>query len=452
MSESRARELVLAGEFKQAADSLDSRKIRSHADDVLRAEIELEIGDTNLALSRVEALLHERLDPKLRAAGLSIAGRALVRLGGIGEGIAHQRKAVALALKSCDARLESQLQARLVAGLLNWIGIEPALAELPRLRRVALAAGNVPALVDYHITSARIAAMRGWLPRARREARVAFDLLQTSPNKIQLWKLRQIQSNVAIKACDMPAALDHALECLSLAESSGSLLSIGTTLGNLAHIATATGDLERGRHHLDRAIVSLDPASHMLIAAYSTGLEIGLAGADGKFADEMVSKRDRFDEADSKESRYYHLWFELNRVKWLISRNQLSEASERAHIALEAIEKLADTDLLQRMGCLAVECLARTGDVRSASTLFRSICSQLEDSSLETLAEANRVSALLVPRRRGRRKTRLLAQSLANSDPVRLARRSRGDPPNVTHCPTRRLARRLRCGGVATYV
>ena len=278
-------------------------------------------------------------------------------------------KAISVAAACGDSQLESDVLASLAAGLLNWIGIEPALAELPRLKRLALASGNSQALIDYHITTARIAAMRGWLPRAQEEARIAFDLLLAHPNKIQLWKLRQIQSNVAIKACEMPAALNHALECLELAESSGSKLSIGTTLGNLAHIATMTGDFNGGRRFLERAIEFLDPSSHMRIAAYSTGLEIGLACLDNEAAAEMILKRDALEQSAAKDSPYYHLWFELNRVKWLISINELDEAVVRAASALETIGKLADSDLLHRMMLLKVECHAGLGRVSDAAAI-----------------------------------------------------------------------------------
>ena len=396
MSESRAKQHVLAGEFRKAADCLKDGAFNSHSDNILRAQIELEVGDTRLALSRAEALLRERLDSKGRANCLSIAGRALGRLGAVQDGVGNQRKGIALAAKIGDAPLESELSARLAAGLLDWIGIEPALVELPRLRRIALSAANTCALIDYHILTARIAAMRGWLPRAGEEARIAFNLLQGSPNKIQLWKVRQIQSNVAIKACDMSSALNYALDCLDLAESSGSMLSIGTTLGNLAHIAAATGDFERGRQFLRRAMASLDASSHMRIAAYSTGLEIGLACADAEFANEMVANRDGFEEPDSKDSRYYHLWFELNRVRWLASSDQLVEAESRANIALEAITKLADSELFQRMALLAVECRARLGDVDTAARLFGRVIMNLDDSGLETVAETNRVAGVLV--------------------------------------------------------
>jgi len=394
MPANRITEHVAAGDFKRAAEWLSARPQQTLSDRVLRAQIELEIGDTQSALSQAHALLSERLEPRLRAICLNIAGRALSRLGAVREGIGYQRKAVVLAGET-DPQLEPEILADLVSALLNWVGIEPALAELPRLRRLALLVGNTRALIDYHISSARIATMRGWLPRATREARIALDLLDQFPNTIQLWKVKQIQSNVAIKACDMPAARAYAAECLNLAEQSGSRLSIGTTLGNLAHIASTTGDFGAGRQILERAMESLDPASHMRIAAFSTGIEIGLASGDTEFAEDMLSHRAQLEIPASNEGRYYDLWFELNNVKWLVFRGHIDEALACATDALASIEKLADTDLLDRMTLIAAECHARKGNAAAASHLFAQVCGRLQHASLETLAELNRVAAVI---------------------------------------------------------
>ena len=394
MSESRAKQLISAGDFRGAAAWVAAKKELSHIDRAHKAHTELEIGDISIAHEQAALVLRERIDNRTRAYVLSLAGRALGRLGSIREGIGLQRKAVALAAGSWPD-LESELLADLAAALLNWIGIEPALVELPRLRRISLSSGNTRALIDYHIITARIAAMRGLLRRAEKESDIAANLLETTPNEFQRWKIEQVLSNVAIKACDLSSARSHTLACLALAEAASARFSIGTTLGNLAHIASMAGDVGAGQGFLDRALSSLSGSSQMLVAGYSTGVELGLVANDDSYVEAMIELRAGIDEEDPTQLSYYSLWFELNRARWLIRNNEFVEAATRAIAALGVIEKRADTDLLHQMSLLAAEASGFAGQSAQALKLFESVWSSAASVSLETLVELNRVAATL---------------------------------------------------------
>jgi DNA-binding NtrC family response regulator/tetratricopeptide (TPR) repeat protein len=314
-------------------------------------------------------------------------------LGKFQEGIGLQRKGIALAA-TCDIDLEAELLADLASGLLNWLGIEPALSELPRLKRLSLAAGNTRTLVDYRILTARIATMRGLLRRGEAESQMAAALLGNAPNSVQSWKVEQVLSNIAIKGCDLESARTHALKCLAMAEASGSKLSIGTTLGNLAHIASMAGDVHEGREYLQRAISALDSSSQMLVAAYSTGIELGLAADDDAFVESMIATRDRSEPIDATEVSYYGLWFELNRSRWLVKTGRYAEAVSTAMATLKTIERRADADLLDQMRLVAAEAHNHLGERAAALDFFRLACSA-RSNNLETVAELNRIGALL---------------------------------------------------------
>ena len=191
-------------------------------------------------------------------------------------------------------------------GLLGWIGIEPALAELPRLRKTALLAGNTQALIEYHIIHAKVSTMRGWLSRAEREAQIASDLLERSPHLIQSWKLRQLQSNAAIKRCDLHLAGSLAKDCFAwITPLLAPELCIGTTFGNLAHISVMSGDYLTARKCLDDALTQLDH-THMRIAAFSTGIELGLASGDQLLTANMVSRGESAATSTRSKASYYH--------------------------------------------------------------------------------------------------------------------------------------------------
>jgi DNA-binding NtrC family response regulator len=398
----RASDFISTGEFNDAVERLRARPQLAAPDRLLRAHMELETGDSETAVTKVEALLRDDLNAPARAFCLGLYGRALGRRGSIEEGVSYQRKAVALA-STCDSSLSSELIAHLVTSLLSWIGIEPALAELPNLRRIALESGNTQSLADYHITNARIATMRGSLLRATRESLIAYELISRSPNALQLWKIRQVQSNVAIKACHLTAAQAYAEECLALARQFGSKLSIGTSLGNLAHIFSAKGEFDRGRGYLASALESFDSASHMRIAAYSTGIEIGLGSGDDLFAETMIARRAALEEHTSPRQLYNDLWFELSHAKWLVRSGRYQEAAERVTAAYHDVATLADADLLDRMALLAAEAYAKAGSSELARNMFNLACSTLQESNLETIAEQSRVAAVVIGSRNPQR-------------------------------------------------
>lgn len=162
MSDSRARHLIEAGEFQLASELLRSRKELAQDDRVLRAHLELELGDVATAWAQADSLLRESLDTRTRAYCLSIAGKALGRLGDSAGGLRQLRKAVSLTAKE-DPNLAAELFAQTIACLLTWIAIEPALAELPGLRKAALETGDTYALIEYHIVNAAYARCEvGW--------------------------------------------------------------------------------------------------------------------------------------------------------------------------------------------------------------------------------------------------------------------------------------------------
>ncbi|HXG86686.1 MAG TPA: sigma-54 dependent transcriptional regulator [Vicinamibacterales bacterium] len=392
--DSHTKSLIEAGELRKAAEWLHARAELSQNDRILRAELELQLGDIQVALESTEAILREHLETSARAYCLGIAGRALGRMGNVPAGTAKLRNAIEL-VAARNPALAAQLLAELVGALISWVGIEPALTELPRLRRVSLASGNLRALVQFHIAQGRIYAMRGWLSRAENEGRFAADLLIASPDLVLSTRIKQLQSNISIKTPDMESARVRAEECLTLAKRCGARIGIGAALGNLAHIAAVTGKFDEARPLIADALEALPQRNTLRASVFATGVEIALATNDADFAASMIGDCRALLDTHAQQYAYNELFFELQRVRWLVHCAQYMDAFASATEALRAIHGLADPSLLDRMRLLQVEAQWLNGDSDEALKLFRNACFSITDTSVETLAELNRVAAVL---------------------------------------------------------
>jgi len=395
MWENRARALILAGQFKQAAAWLGSRKSLTQSDRILSAHLALELGDQTSALAQAQALLHESLDNLSRAYCLSIEGRALGNLGSVTDGSARMQKAISLAAGK-DLSFHAELLGHYVRAVLAWVGIEPALAELPAVRRAALESANRRALIDYHIAYGHISALRGWRCRANDELRLACELMRTDPYCDQMWRVRQLQAALATRNTELGSALAFASDALSLAESLGAKLSIAYVLGNLACLGSMTGNYAQARTHLDQSMRLLSFAGHLAVANYSNGIDIGLRSGDNEYAALMAQQGEKLLVDLTKTPAFYQLWFEFGRVRWLIAQRYFRAAAEAASGALSAITRLADTNLLHRMQLLAAEAAFKARRPSTTADWYHAISATASEPNLETLAEAGRVAAIVV--------------------------------------------------------
>ena len=394
MKDSLGQRLIERGEFQKAADWLGSLKAVGQGDRILKTRIELEIGDPSTALQEAKLLLRENLDKPSRAYCLDVAGRALGRLGATTEGLNSMQKAVAVAADA-DPYLHAELLSHYTKALLGWVGLEPALAELSRLRKVALETANRRALVDYHISCARVAALRGWWMHSATESVRANELLNGEPCLDQLWQLRQVEASTAASECDPISAYLHATAALSFAKATGSKPFVAATLGNLAGILTARGEYQSARTYIEQALASLAPMNHLRFSVYATQIELGLGSADHEYAFDAVRHGEEMSKRLTRTPVYYQLWFELHRVKWLISERRTREAAALALTMLQPIEVLADAQLHLRMRLLAAEALAESESTAVALGTVSLEAFRTVVPNVDVLAETNRLAAIL---------------------------------------------------------
>ena len=395
MTGSHAHELVSMGDFRKAAEWIESKQTLSQGDRILKARIELEVGDSAAAQLLVDALLKEHLGKSARAVCLDIAGRALALSGSTAQGLSLLQKGIAIAAE-CDQQLHAELLGRYSRALLNWVGIEPALAVLPQLRKAALRAGNRRALVEYHLSVARVSAMRDWWRRARAEVDVAKDLLEIEPPLDQLWQLRQVQAGMATKVCQLTDARRQAQEALGTATTMGSVPFQAASLASLAYITSLAGNYDEARQYIDQASPLLPPLSHLRFSLYATQIAIGLWSLDADYARRGVEAGEQLSQHFAGGRFYYRLWFELQYARWLLRQGDHLEAASVAVKGLKDVETLADKDLLFRMRVLAAEASANSHSIDAGISQANFYALVASDLNVEGLAEISRLAAVLI--------------------------------------------------------
>jgi DNA-binding NtrC family response regulator/tetratricopeptide (TPR) repeat protein len=394
MSDGYGERLITLGNFREAADWLDSKPMLTPFEQVLKAWVEFELGDARQAYSHAKTLLKTAPDRTSQAYCLAIAGRALGRSGSPHEGLGLIRKAIVLASQN-NRNLEAQLLGIFANCLLSWVGLEPAMVELPKVREAATRTGDRRALVEYHIVHARVAVIKGAPQIALDEIERAYNLLDAEPYSDLLWRLRETQSHAALQDGDIEAARQYAEQCLRLAEESRSRRRIANTLGNLAHIASVAGEFRSAKRYLSECLDRMDPQDPARLAALSTGLIIGLATHDESLILELQEQGNHGACDGHIGQSYYGLWFEINRVRYLIDSGALTTALAVAKAATPEVTRLADKELYDRFRLLASEALAKSGNHQQADQAFGRVCAEGRNCSLELVVELLRVGAVL---------------------------------------------------------
>ena len=394
MSQRSVQQLVAEGEFRKAVEYLDSKKQLTAPERVVRATLEFYLGDPSRALTCAEALLAEPLDASSRAHALAVCGRSLGRLGNAERGAALLQKAIAQASATSNS-LEADFRAQFVQDVLSWFGVEPALAELPRLRESALRSGNGHALAHFHIAQARIAALRGPLGTAATELDQAERLLQDHPHADTRWVLQHVRTGIASMDGDLANALKHARQCLASARAANARSRIGYALGNIANISVTAGEFAEARACLDECLQILPRASRARFAVLHTGLHLALLTDDESLAREMIADGLGTIETGATEHSYYRLWFELHRLKWLSRREQSPDVVKAAETALSPAARLADKELHDRIALLIAEIRNRQGRISEALEVFSAACANNYHATPPYLVELHRVAAVL---------------------------------------------------------
>ena len=394
-SNSTILSLVESGYFRDAAGALDEYADRPLCLRVLRCQLEAHVGVPTRAKDSAEHLLKEHLTTSDKAACWGIIGRVDLSFGHTNAGLRGMNRAIQFATESGDSRLHARLVSSLVDGLLHWVGIEPAVQEISKLRRLGVRSGDPHSMVALHSLTAEIHAKRGQLAAATKSVKVAKSVLDGFGNVWQQGRLAITSTGIAIINADYRQAFAFIEEALWCAEKTGSRELKIPALGNYAHIKLARESVDEAGAAVRELLNMVRRGGATEIGIRDTQMQLALAAGDldsaGRLNEELQSISEHLDGGHS----HYGLWHLLTRVKWLYRTGQVEAGVAVAMDAIPRIERMADRNLLERMQLLAAEGLGRIGRVGEGTRLMATAVSANPEPPLEMLAEASRVAGRL---------------------------------------------------------
>jgi DNA-binding NtrC family response regulator len=358
----------------------------------MRACAQAECEGPGPAAARAESLLVSRLTPSDRAHCLTILAGAAAYRGDIQTGL--RMLDAALRLVTDDPVHTARLEYRVTGSLLSWIGIEPALARLPRFRQAVTKSGDGYATVGLHLLCGEIQIKRNNSVSAATHLATAASLLQSFPNLTNEFRLLQLRSNWGALKSNFHEALELAELCRQNAQEAGRLASATTALANIAHFSLVRGDFRRARECLDRAKECVALPDPLAICIGSTELELALADRDDARAARVAESVQHAAQALEGGHAFYALWFAASRTRWL---NSSGHAADAATVAVESVpyaDRLGDSNLRTYLRLFGAEAALRACDQPTAFKLLQEVIAE-NDLGLDHLGELSRIAGLL---------------------------------------------------------
>ena len=393
-----AYELVAKGIFKDAAAQVERLGEIPVNLRVLQAQLEVHVGTPTKARRLAEALLNERLTGSEKSICWELVGRACLSVGQVDDGLRAMGRAFAAVKATEDNKLEATLSAQYAQALLNWVGVEAAALEIPKLRQLAIRSGEPHSMIALHLLVAEINARRGLVSSATTHLEIARGLLKQFENYWQQGRLAIICSAVAVLQSDYDSALRYNKDALAWANRSGSREIRIPALANLVAIQLAQRQLAEGKQTLTDLLTETRKNSPSIVEVGVRDLEMALAIAEGDFdhaAEIERSITSLLSNVEASDS-YYELWHQLTRIRWLYLQDEPDKGLAIAANALPRIERTSDRNLLLRMRLLEAEGLGRLNRKSQAASLVASAIDVYPDWSLEMMAETYRVLGRLI--------------------------------------------------------
>ena len=393
MPRSSVLRLVEQGRYGAALDFLEGEPQIDLSEQVLKAFLEGQVGSYESASQAASGLLDRHLTRIQRAFCLETIARTADDL----EALRLLKAAHELIASSGDSVVAARFAVRHARATLNLVGVEAAYVELSRIRRAALTAGDVSAVIDVHLLTAESEAKRNKPSRAAAHLRTAENLLAGTGNVLQLARLEQVRSNLAALSSDLRAALASAHECARFAKDAGWTAGVTGALWNIGLFKLALGDLSGAAKSLREADQQGHISKVLNRATKDTQLQLLCAQkADNcrAFADEVWEA----DFAGEWRLSYDGLWHHLTRSRLLLSEGAHKDALSVANAALPHAISSGDLNLESRLRLLAAEALIISGDGLNAAQQVGAVYDACDELPLEAIAELHKVLGLLQSR------------------------------------------------------
>lgn len=394
MTTSRLQKLMDSGLYRDAAEVLKALSAPTIADQIIGHWLELHLGEPTTALSGSALLLEKDLHAADKVHALNVHGRSLLYAGRIHDACATLKHAVRVAESTGNLVLRSRAQAQLTKALLQWVSIEAALPEFSNLRRLAYAAGDFEALMEFHCSIAEFEMKRRGTAVAAKHLRVARSLCEGFQHPFFMARILTLEANNAILTGSREEAFEKARCSLEHADRSGSKIALGPALSTFAHAALLHGQFTYAETTFDRMleIAAGRPASTLM--AKDGLMQIALLTGNSKKAENLAA--DIWTEIETYPGpTYYVLWHAVTRVKWLLSQQRNSEALETVRRFLPDAIRAADTNLADALRLLEAEAVAACGDARMAAQLLSDAARVIEEMTPDNVLAIDKAIDLI---------------------------------------------------------
>ena len=345
------------------------------------------------AAEEAESLLKIQLAAADRARCLEILARASAHRGDLLNALKLLETAVRAA--TGNPVWTARSEAALVKRLLGWIGIEPALARLPELRKAVVRSGDGYSAIALHLLCAEIELKRYNKTGADEHLMYAAGLVERYPHLFQEASLLLLRSNQAALCSNYNLALELVHRCLQKAEEAGRGVLQAVCIHNVAYFSLVTGRLAEAAKWMQRAsALSFAKDGPIGLMDLANGLDLALAVGDADLASELAHRGEELFFQLEQGNSHSGVAYLVARTRWLIRTGRHSEACRKAMDALPFAESGGDRYLHLRLRLFAAEAFARSGTLPQALRLLSDVANE-GDLTLEHLGELVRVSAVL---------------------------------------------------------
>jgi DNA-binding NtrC family response regulator/tetratricopeptide (TPR) repeat protein len=379
------------GNYAGVLGMLDSVEQPTTEHEALRLLAELEMNEPFPVYKRARELMAKCSSNSDRVLCLFAMGRTAAIGGLIEEGCSHLRLAVKLAASCRNQQLLATAQVRLAKTLMRYVGIEPALPELPHVRRYAYLAGNSRCIADFHSLVAEVHMRQGRLALASKHLDIAESLTSDATDLIMKAQLFRLRGCVSVLASEPQSGLKAIRNAVSLLQQSGNRYTLRAALSTLAETHLLLREFDQAAQTLNETLALSGSRTSNLITL-ATMMEVALERDDMRGANRHEDSIRAL--GDFPADDYGWLWYVTSRAKSLLRNQEFAEAIELLKQHWEQAVRTSDHRLISRFRLIQCEAQIRAVPELGASELAATV-DAIRPLTLENSTQVNRLASLI---------------------------------------------------------
>ena len=245
--------------------------------------------------------------------------------------------------------------------------LEASSAALPGLKRIVVNTGDPHLLCLLRIYVARLEVRRTGPTEALRHHEAVLSILERYPN-VWLRGLVEIDSSIVLMLMgEVELAIRAAETASRFADESGHFnTKIGADV-NLSHMFERTGEFDRAKRHIDRAVKSAGDNRHLARAVRDSWANLLITSGDFEAARRVFAEAARGAKVDGECRPHWDAITEsFSLARLYQAENSWNQATEELSQALSCARHFDDSGWRKRILINLARCKAIAGDYRGA--------------------------------------------------------------------------------------